>query len=319
MSHELSRSQDLAREVHRILLEQIDEAHAELSGRRLSDKSIHQARKSLKKVRATLRLLRESIPDSGYRRENLALRDIGRPLSAARDASVMIETLDKLERRYGGAATKSISAALKKALQAEQSRAHSGLHDSNGKHATSAAKVSTVKQRLARIPVAESGWDEIGTSLRRAYRDGRRAMKQASSTPSAECLHEWRKRTKHLWHQMQVLEPLWPGMIAEFGDQAHQLSDYLGDDHDLAVLREKVTALQDTFKHSGNAGALLALIDQCRLQLQEKAFLLGGRIYDESPAAFAARFERYWERWRKEKPAGKAITLQRPAPSKPQP
>jgi CHAD domain-containing protein len=226
----------------------------------------------------------------------------------------MIETLDKLERRYGVPATKSISAALRKTLRAEQSRANRGLHGSNGQQPVPAGQVRTVKQRLARAPIAESDWDGIGTSFRRAYRDGRRAMKQARRTPSAECLHEWRKRTKHLWHQLQVLEPLWPGVIAEFGDQAHQLSDYLGDDHDLAVLREKVTALQSTFEHSGNSAALLALIDRCRVQLQEKAFLLGGRIYDESPADFVTRFERYWARWRKEKPGRAVITAQRAAP-----
>jgi CHAD domain-containing protein len=308
MAHELSRSKDLAREVHRILLAQIDDACAELSRPRLSDKSIHQARKSLKKARATLRLVRASIPASVYRRENVALRDIARPLSAARDASVMVETLGKLERRYGRSAKESIPTAVRTALKQEAAEANRALGRPNGKQATSVKNLSSVKQRLARAPVTEDGWNGVGASLRRIYRNGRRAMKQAIDTPSAECLHEWRKQTKHLWHQTQVLEPLWPGMIAELGDQAHQLSDYLGDDHDLAVLRTKVTGLQDAFKHSGTCAALLALIDRCRTQLQEKAFLLGGRIYDESPAEFVTRFERYWNRWRKEKaerpPAG---------------
>jgi CHAD domain-containing protein len=303
MAHELSRSKDLAREVHRILLEQFDDARTELSGPRLSDKSIHQARKSLKKARATLRLLRASIPASVYRRENVALRDIARPLSAARDAAVTLETLGKLERRYGRSAKQSIPATVRRALKQEAAEAGRALARSNGKHVTPAKSLKSVKQRLARAPITEDGWDGVGASLRRIYRSGRRAMKQARATPSAECLHEWRKQTKHLWHQTQVLEPLWPGMIAELGDQAHRLSDYLGDDHDLAVLRDKVTGLQDAFENSGTCAALLALIDRCRAQLQEKAFLLGGRIYDESPADFVTRFERYWERWRKEKTA----------------
>jgi len=301
MTHELSRSKDLSREVQRVLLEQMEAAESDLAGSRLSEASIHQARKALKKARATLRLLRESIPDSVYRRENHALRDIARPLSAARDATVLIETLGKLQKLYGKAATQSIPPPLLDTLKGEQSRAHHSAGGSNGKRPAASRQIRTVRQRLARAPVAQNSWNGVGTALKRAYRNGRRAMKRARRTPEAEGLHEWRKQSKHLWYQTQVLQPLWPGMVEELGDQLHQLSDYLGDDHDLVVLRQKVAQSQPAFKDSGNSGALLALIDRCRARLQEKAFLLGGRIYDEAPKDFVARFEHYWERWRKEK------------------
>lgn len=297
MAHEVSRSKDLGREVHRVLLGQMEEAESDLSGRRLSDKSIHQARKALKKARATLRLLRENVPDSVYRRENRALRDIARPLSAARDATVMIETLRKLEKLYGKVAADSIPRPLLNALRSEQTRAHREARGQTGKPPAAAAQIKTVRRRLARAPIAENNWDGVGIALKRAYRNGRRALKRARRTPSAEYLHEWRKQSKHLWYQTQVLQPLWPGMIEELGDQLHKLSDYLGDDHDLVVLRQKVGQLSSAFDHSGSSGALLALIDRCRARLQEKAFLLGTRIYDEPPRDFAARFEGYWKRW----------------------
>jgi CHAD domain-containing protein len=301
MTHELSRSKDLSHEVQRVLLEQMEAAESDLAGGRLSEAAIHQARKALKKARATLRLLRESVPDSVYRQENRALRDIARPLSAARDATVLIETLGKLQKLYGQAATESIPPPLLDTLKGEQFQAHDSADGSKGKRPTASRQIRTVKQRLARAPVAENSWDGVGTALKRAYRNGRRAMKHARRTPAAEGLHEWRKQSKHLWYQMQVLQPLWPGMVEELGDQLHRLSDYLGDDHDLVVLRQKVAQLQPAFADSGNSGALLALIDRCRARLQEKAFLLGGRIYDEAPKDFVARFERYWKRWRKEK------------------
>lgn len=298
MPHDLERSKDLAPQVHAILLEQIEDAASVLAAARPSEKAIHDARKSLKKARATIRLLRENIPDDVYRRENRALRDVARPLSSARDASVMLATLDKLVKLYGEAAADAIPAPLRKALKEELTQAGRTLRGSMTKKLSPSRSATTVKRRLARARVSESGWRSIGTALRRVYRRGRRAMKEARRTPTAECLHEWRKQTKHLWHQTQVLEPLWPAMIAEFGDQAHKLADYLGDDHDLAVLREKLKP--EAFKHSGNADALLAIIDRCRAQLQEKAFLLGGRIYDASPAEFVAQYERWWERWRTE-------------------
>ena len=45
------------------------------------DDSIHEARKELKKARATLRLLRDALGKKAYKRENTALRDAARPLS----------------------------------------------------------------------------------------------------------------------------------------------------------------------------------------------------------------------------------------------
>ena len=298
--HELTRSEDPAHGVHLALLGLVADARHALSGRELSDESIHQSRKSLKKCRAALRLLRDAISESVFQRENRVLRDIARPLSAARDASVLLETLSRLEKLYGPAARESIPASLRKALKAEEAEVTRGIGHANGKRPPAGAALKRVERRLARMTVARNGWDDVGNSLKRVYRGGRRAMKDARSTPTAECLHEWRKQTKHLWHQLQLLEPLWPGTVGELADQAHRLSDYLGDDHDLAVLRETVDKHRTLFTGSGGAGALLALIDRCRSRLQEKAFLLGGRIYDERPTEFAARFGRFWKRWRRE-------------------
>jgi len=58
------------------------------------------ARKSLKKARASLRLPRPALRDSDYRQENTSLRDAARPLSAARDAKVLPNTLRRLAHHY---------------------------------------------------------------------------------------------------------------------------------------------------------------------------------------------------------------------------
>ena len=126
-----------------------------------------------------------------------------------------------------------------------------------------------------------------------------KAMKQARRTPTPECLHEWRKQAKYLWHQLQLLEPMSPGPIGALADQTKKLSDYLGDDHDLAVLRAKITTHANQFPGPTGPRALLALIDRCQDRLRARAFFVGRRIYDDPPAAFTARFERYWRRWNK--------------------
>ena len=88
-----------------------------------------------------------------------------------------------------------------------------------------------------------------------------------------------------------------PGLIGELADQAHKLAEQLGDDHDLAVLRGKALENDGAFPNAAARSALIKLIDGCRTELREKAFVLGRRIYVEKPKAFEARFGQYWEDW----------------------
>jgi hypothetical protein len=95
------------------------------------------------------------------------------------------------------------------------------------------------------------------------------------------------------------LQPLWPGPIGELADQAHQLADYLGDDHDLSVLRARAIDNKAEFPGAAARGALLALIDRLRTELRDKAMVLGRRLYEEKPSAFEARFGEYWRDWQR--------------------
>jgi CHAD domain-containing protein len=93
---ELQPDKSGLREVRRILLEWIAAAAATLGKKKITDADIHDARKQLKKARAALRLLRRSIGEIAYRRENAALRDAARPLGVARDSRVLVAAFDAL-------------------------------------------------------------------------------------------------------------------------------------------------------------------------------------------------------------------------------
>jgi CHAD domain-containing protein len=276
-----------------ILCDQITEAIESLQGQRVSGTDIHSARKSIKKARATLRLLRDGMSEAAYRRENVALRDAARPLSAVRDARVLVETLDRLEKLYGRAAAESIPKPFRQSLKRDQNKVRRP-----GSLPRQRKTLAAIRNRIKRARIAEERWDTLGPSLQRVYANGRNAMKQALRTPTPVCFHEWRKQEKHLWHQLQVLEPLWPGQIQELAKELHRLSDWLGDDHDLAVLREQVVSRPKCFDEPGGPGALLALIDRCQQRLRAKATKAGARIYAEKPRVFTARFGRYWRKWK---------------------
>jgi CHAD domain-containing protein len=145
--------------------------------------------------------------------------------------------------------------------------------------------------------VGRHGWSVLGAGLKRTYANGREAFARARGAPTNEHLHEWRKQTKYFWHQLQVFEPVEPGRLGKLAHATHELADLLGDDHDLAVLRERAAQACEAFPSAVSQQALLALIERCRINLQRKAVQLGRRLYEEKPLVFAGRMEKYWDDW----------------------
>jgi CHAD domain-containing protein len=96
--------------------------------RPIPDEAIHEARKSLKRARAALRLLRDGMTDAAYRRENARLRDAGHLLTPLRDAKSLIDALDSLQKRYARKLPDSGLAPLNKILHANLAKAHRHFH-----------------------------------------------------------------------------------------------------------------------------------------------------------------------------------------------
>ncbi len=205
----------------------------------------------MKKLRALLRLVRAEIGEKVYRREMAAFRDAARELSGVRDADVMLATLESLELPA------SDGGPLRQALEAHKLQTSAGAR---GQAAAAATELLTeARGRVADWPLEGEGFEVFEDGLRRMYRQGRNRFRAARKDPTAERLHEWRKRSKDLWYHCTILEESWQPVMKALGDEAHELSDRLGDDHDLAVLvawsREHARRRRPGSAGGGGAGA----------------------------------------------------------------
>jgi CHAD domain-containing protein len=298
---EITRSEIGTHGARRIAQHELNKACEALHARRVSDEAVHRARRHLKKARAILRLLRDAMGDAGFTRENTALRDAARPLGTVRDGKALLDQLERLVKRFGISARALSLGPLRHTLERERRESRRQLLRGPAALRIQRAALTQVQARSARWRVGKHGWSVLGSGFRRIYRKGRRGLALVRAKRSTERLHEWRKQVKYLWHQLQLLQPLWPGLIGELADQAHQLADYLGDDHDFAVLRQKIVGNRELFPELSTRSALIALIDRCRTELQDKAIVLGERLYEEKPADFSARFGLYWSEWHHER------------------
>jgi CHAD domain-containing protein len=301
----LAKDKPGARAVAKDLRKQVDRALEILAGKRLTDERVHDARKHLKKARASLRLLRPALKNTTYREWNTAMRDAARPLSAARDAKVLLDTLRMLGERYGDPARTLHLAGYRRVLNERRAKTSRDVLGSQGTalaHSRRLLRAARADMERLTIPRSDD-WHSIGAGLERVYASGRRAMAAAHKAPAPDAFHEWRKQVKYLRYELELLEPLWPGPIGELANQTHKLADHLGDEHDLTVLRAEALAHRSAFRDAGTFDALIALIDRCQSRLREKSLLLGARLYQDKPRLFAARFAGYWRDWRAEKSA----------------
>lgn len=281
MAFRLSRRDLPGEGARRLADDELGAAIARLRGQEGSpDQRVHAARKSIKRVRALLRLLREGMRKSRFSADNLALGDAARGLSAARDAAVAITTFDQLVSEPD-----TLLAALRLDLVV-RSRDSRAAADEATLHAAAEA-LETLRPRLL-ADLGEPDWEVIEAGLATSYAGGRAAMRAAFAEPHDEAFHRWRKRAKDLWYQAQVLEGSCPPQLRALSEMLAELGDRLGEDHDLAVLAAAAAA-------SPALGERLAARHEL---LRDAARQLGRKIYAERPRAFLRRMRVYWQVWR---------------------
>ena len=291
-AYRLGRGEPAGEGLRRIAIGRLDHAGDQLGGDGDPAEAVHEARKDLKKLRAVLRLLRSRIGKQLYRRENTELRDMGRLLATSRDAQVRLDTLDAL---VGSGAVEADAVAPLRA-QLEQER--DAIATPARGDPSAATRIAAAADRVRGWPVGGDGWDAIEPGLRRSYRRGGARMRDAIADPTVERLHEWRKRVKDLWYHLRILTPAWPAVIEALAEEAHLLSEQLGDDHDLAMLGTAARERAGAFADPGELDALLDAIDRRRSELQHAATSLGRRLYADEPGAFVSRAEVWWRAWR---------------------
>ena len=302
MEYRLRQGESVPEGVRRMAAEQLDKAVEHLGspdGKR--DAHIHEARKAIKRLRALVRLVRGELADAVYAVENQCYRDAGQRLSELRDATVLVETLDRLVEFLGNDVPESRFARVRVWLVERRDQAYSQTDSNNRAVQEVIAELAPARERLEHWPLQRQGWGGIRVGLQRIYARGQRDFAAAYALPSDEAFHDWRKQVKYLWYHIQILENVWPSIMQALAEELDQLGELLGQDHDLAVLH---TTVRTEFPRAGATATLQALerrIDEVRSGMQDRARLLAERIYLERPREFTRRLWGYWRVWQAER------------------
>ncbi|HKD04579.1 MAG TPA: CHAD domain-containing protein [Bryobacteraceae bacterium] len=291
MLFRLNHDESAARGLRRVAREEIDSAVAHLRVKVASrrDESVHEARKSIKKLRGLVRLLAPELGDSG-KHENMALRDLGRTLSSVRDAAAMVETVDLLGKKYPDNPAFPKLTQLRLAMVRQRNairRQASAAPDAE----KGVLVLRSLRRQLNQWNIG-ADFQTLAPGLRVTYRRGRRAAGRAKKNPNARNLHELRKRVKDYWYQVRLLESMWPKEDSP-ENSLRELQEKLGDAHNLAVLRDRPEAI---------VGGVIELINELEKDLREKALEAAEKLYGERPRAHVKRLDELWRAWRAPEP-----------------
>jgi CHAD domain-containing protein len=245
----------------------------------LSDRQAHETRKQLKRARAALRLLRPTLGDTKYRRENRALRDVSRVVSPLRDARAQLDIVAALRDRYPRELSCEELAPLETSLldRLTQIRSRIDRRAPAMRKATRTLRISRQRLRAA-IKQGVSAKD-VGRGLRKVFAQSRSAYRTAKSHATPVTLHEWRKKTKYLYNALDLLETPKGTKPWNVEDKARRLGDWLGEEHDLVVLslwvKQRANGVAPSVERS-----LKSAINDRRKKLKMKALRRGAKVYD---------------------------------------
>ena len=297
-SFRLRREESVGAGLRRIAAGRADSALEKLRGadQETLAAAVHGTRKDLKKLRAVLRLCRDGLGEELFRAENERYRDAARLLSRSRDAEVKLATLSALRRRFGADLPRAAVAVWEEALERERDRMAGRGQQPDVPLAEAIAAIEEGRRRIDGWPLDNASWKLVGAGLRRSYRGARRGWKRAIDDRSPESTHEWRKRGKDLWYQLRIVAPAWAAVLEPTAGQAHELTERLGDHHDLALLAEDLDARG--WVGEDDRAELGAAIERRQEELVDGALEIGARLFAEPPNAFRRRIGDYWSQWR---------------------
>jgi CHAD domain-containing protein len=281
----------------RVAREQIGKAIDEIEDDELDrHQTVHQVRKRCKKLRGLMRAVRPALGKT-YKKENARFRNAAKSLSYVRDAQSLLECLDDLTGHFEDEVGAGFASGVRARLVERRQRV---ADDEIGLDERLDQFLVTMQKSYSRVgnwKLSEEGFDAVAGGLHKTYKRGYKAMNKAYVKPDGERFHEWRKRTKYHWYHLRLLRPVWKPVVKKLCSEADDLSDLLGDEHDLAVLCD--TLLEDpvAFGDKTELEALLGLVSRRRLELQQEARLLGDRVFAEAPDALVDRFGAYWAAW----------------------
>jgi len=193
--------------------------------------AVHDYRKALRRARAVLSLVAGALPKSERRAVRRALQEARRAVSIARDHAVAPEVLSTL----------TLDEISLEAVKAVFANAHASMPTSaeiKQVLAEGAARAAAQVEALEAALPAAIAWEVVADGVRDVYEAAAHARRAAKR--SKRQFHSWRRRSKELTYQLEVLAGYAGEHVAEIQHQIEAIADTQSPAVDLIMVRDFV-------------------------------------------------------------------------------
>lgn len=289
----IDNEEELNDGIVRVAIEQLTFIKEQAKIPRSMDLSVHEMRKAFKRLRALLRLIRFDIGKQLFLTENTRYKNMAGALSTLRDIHVIIS--------YLAGCFEADELVIE-----EESFIRFINHLNKQKETEMIALIENktldliIKEcddqvyRIKEYPLTQVGPHTIYKGVTHAYKKCLNKMEAAQLMLDDGMLHKLRKKVKYLYNQMLLIQAVWPDYFTHYSDALKNISELLGDDHNLA---ETIVIIQETPDHILKAEekqSLIRSINNERSTINDEVWPLLGKAFTESSAAFAKRVKSYW-------------------------
>lgn len=254
------------------------------------DKSIHDARKNFKKLRAVLRLVKTDLSQHFYRTHNIHFRNLSRKIAGLRDSFVMIEALENLVKDHNDDLNNYDE--LVNSLQEEYHKTKNIILYEENRPLEVAKSLEFSLEEFSSMPHIENGFLTLGEGINKIYSKGKYFLNLTYSQTDSEIFHEWRKNVKYLWHLLQIVQPINYRVIKKLTVHFKQLSDFIGDEHDLYELKLLLNS------KNLDSEKIINMINIKQFELRKEAWKLGETLYSKSSNNFIEELTGYYNKWK---------------------
>jgi len=239
--------------------------------------SVHEYRKTVRRMRAIVKLLRHLIGPRAYLSLETGLRSAVAPTSGLRDARILLGALE-LATPAGG--SEELRESLAGEWRARLAELEAGDEEARVL-AASRAPLARIAGELQSALPATITRDELRIAVARSYRKARRAFREAAESGEESQVHAARKRAKELRYQLEWLAQVSAKRVRRRWKRLSALAQELGEVTDLAILERAVHA------HAPAAAPFARGIRELAVRRWEEVVEERGRLFAERPRKFA--------------------------------
>jgi CHAD domain-containing protein len=284
MKYRVRRRKPRAEEAKRVLVAELLSACEYLKKAKTEARSMHEARKHLKRARALLNLMLPSLGETA-RSESGKIRSSSRLLSRHRQADVLQRLLEKEGSR---SAVATVQGIVPRRQSIGSPPAISRARDI----ATVRRTLIGMTRRLKSVDAIEIPRSEIEQRFRRSFKKARNACQCAAENGSEHLMHTWRKRSKRLLNQSRLLDSWGTSEFRMFKRELTKLDNRLGYARDCRILAARLRRQLETRSNENEIASLLVRLETKGSKLTDLALRDGAWLFEIAPRKFIQKMLR---------------------------